>query len=421
MRIALISAHCPVGLAASTCGEPRQPSSLARALAGQGHRVTLYTRCESEDRPRTAILSGRVCIEHIPAGPARPLSDDQLAKHMPEFAGHLADRWQAKGPDIVHAFSWTSGLAALGAVRGSDTPVVQTFESLGSTRRRLGGDESVSAGRIRLEAAIGRQVDAVLANSAEEVAELARLAVPKSAIQVVPCGVDTGIFVPDGKRAAKGARHRLVAVAQEDRPRGLETMVRALVHLHDAELIIVGGPDGRHLPRSGPFRELARVAGALGVRSRIKFAGEVTGATLAELLRSADIAVSASPYEPSGLAALQAMACGTPVIVSAVGGHLDAVIDGTTGLLVPPLDPAALARQLRRLLATPALLEGYGIAAADRARSRYAWERIGSETLAVYQRLLTAKMPAPAVAEKEPDYLADDGYAESDRAVAALA
>jgi glycosyltransferase involved in cell wall biosynthesis len=423
MRIALISAHCPVGPAAGTCGEPRQPSSLARALAGQGHRVTLYTRCESQDHLRTGILSGRVSVEIVPAGPARPLSDDQLARHMPEFAAYLADRWQARRPDIVHAFSWMGGLAALGAVRGSGTPVVQTFESLGSTQRRLGGDESVSAGRIRLEAAIGRQVDAVLASSTEEAGELARLAVPRSAIQVVPCGVDTGVFTPapEGKRAAKGAKHRLVAVAAEDRPRGVETILRALAQVHDAELIITGGPDGKHLPRSGPFRELAKLADGLGVRSRVKFAGEVTGASLAALLRSADIAVSASPYEPSGLAALQAMACGTPVVVSAVGGHLDAVIDGTTGLLVAPLDPAGLARQLRRLLATPALLEGYGIAAADRARSRYAWERIGSETLAVYQRLLTAKMPAPAVAEDEPDYLADTAYDEADRAVAAFA
>ncbi len=419
MRIALISAHCPVGPASASCNEPLQPSSLACALAGLGHRVTVYTRCQSQDRPRAAILGGRVSVEHIPAGPARPLGDDQVAVHMPEFAAYLADRWQTKRPDIVHGFSWTGGLAALGAVRGS-TPVVQTFESLGSTRRRLGGDESVSVGRVRLEAAIGRQAAAVLARSTEEAAELARLGVPKAAIQVIPCGVDTGLFAPEGKRAAKGAKHRLVAVAAADRPLGLETIVRALAQVHDAELIIVGGPDARHLPRSGVFRELARLADAMGVRDRVKFAGEVTGATMAALLRSADVAVSASPYEPSGLAAIQAMACGTPVIMSAVGGHRDAVIDGTTGLLVAPLNAGMLARQLRGLLATPALLQGYGIAAADRARARYSWERIGKETLAVYQRLLAAKTSAVAAAE-DADYVAEDSYAEADHRVAALA
>ena len=262
--------------------------------------------------------------------------------------------------------------------------------------------------------------DAVLANSTEEAAELARLGVPKSAIQVVPCGVDTGMFAPDGQQAAKGAKHRLVAIASADRPLGLETVVRALAQVHDAELVIAGGPDGQHLPRSGAFRDLARLADALGVRNRVRFAGEASGATLAALLRSADIAVSASPYEPTGLAAIQAMACGTPVIMSAVGGHRDAVIDGTTGLLVAPLNSGLLARQLRRLLATPALLQGYGIAAADRARSRYSWQRIGNETLAVYQRLLTAR-PCSQAALEDADYLTGDSYAEADRRVAALA
>ncbi|MGO8959472.1 MAG: glycosyltransferase [Streptosporangiaceae bacterium] len=420
MRIALVSAHCQAVPAETACSEALLPSSLACALAGLGHRVTLYTRCERQDRPRAAILGGRVSIEQIPAGPVRPLRDDELALHMPAFAAHLADRWQAKRPDVVHAFSWTSGLAALGAVRGGGTPVVQTFESLGSTQRRLGGDESVSVGRVRLEAAIGRQVAVVLASSTEEAAELCRLAVPKSSIQVIPYGVDTGLFSPDGKSAAKGARHRLVAVAPADRPLGLQTVVRALAQVNDAELVIAGGPDGRHLPRSGAFREVARLADALGVRSRVKFAGEVTGASLAALLRSADIAVSAAPYEPSGLAAIQAMACGTPVIASAVGAHLDAVIDGTTGLLVAPLNAGLLARQLRRLLATSALLQGYGIAAADRARSRYSWPRIGNETLATYQRLLAAK--AAAAAAEDADYRADDDdYAEPDRLVAAFA
>jgi glycosyltransferase involved in cell wall biosynthesis len=150
----------------------------------------------------------------------------------------------------------------------------------------------------------------------------------------------------------------------------------------------VGGPDSRHLPRTGPFRELAQLAAELRIRGRVKFAGEVAAAKLPALLRSADVIVSAATYEPSGLRAIQAMACGTPVIVSAVGAHRDAVIEGTTGLLIAPENPAMLAHRVRRLLATPALLTAWGIAAADRARSRYSWERIGRETAAAYERCL---------------------------------
>ena len=96
--------------------------------------------------------------------------------------------------------------------------------------------------------------------------------------------------------------------------------------------------------------------------------------------------VSTSPHETSGTVSLQAMACGTPVIAPPVGGHMDAVVDGTTGILVPPGRPALLAQRIRQLLAHPMLLEAYGVAAADRVRSRYSWDRIADETLAVYDR-----------------------------------
>ena len=104
------------------------------------------------------------------------------------------------------------------------------------------------------------------------------------------------------------------------------------------------------------------------------------------LLRSADLVVSTCQYEPSGTTSLQAMACGTPVIAPPVGGHMDAVVDGTTGILIPPDRPALLAQRIRQLLAHPMLLEAYGVAAADRVRSRYSWDRIAGETLAVYDR-----------------------------------
>jgi glycosyltransferase involved in cell wall biosynthesis len=106
------------------------------------------------------------------------------------------------------------------------------------------------------------------------------------------------------------------------------------------------------------------------------------------LLRSADLVVSTCQYEPSGTTSLQAMACGTPVIAPPVGGHVDAVVDGTTGILIPPGRPALLAQRIRQLLAHPMLLEAYGVAAADRARSRYSWDRIAGETLAVYDRAI---------------------------------
>ncbi len=205
MRIAIITAHSPLARAAGQDGQLIDPVALARALAGHGHRVTLYARAEDGVSPRTAILGAGVSVEHIKAGPARSLSAESAARYMPELAAALADRWRTRQPDVVHALSWTAGLAAIGAVRGTDIPVVQSFGSLASIERRQ-ARRDVSAARVKLEASIGRTVSMVLATSEEEAGELARLAVPRSAIRVIPAGIDAEHFCPEDSRA-KGHRH----------------------------------------------------------------------------------------------------------------------------------------------------------------------------------------------------------------------
>ncbi len=403
MRIAIITAHSPLARTADRTGQ-LDPVALACGLAGLKHRVTLYARAEDAAAPRTAILGAGVSVEHISAGPARELTPEHAARYLPEMAAALADRWRAKSPDIVHAFSWTAGLAAIGAVRGTSIPVVQTFGSLASIERRQ-ARASVSAARISLEASMGRTVAMVLAASQEEAGELARLAVPRSVIRVIPVGVDDAVFCPADARARVSPAARLVAVA-DDQARGLQSVIRALPHLATAKLTIAGGPDARHMPRSGPFRELVQLAAALHVRDRVTFAGELADADLAELLRTADVMVSAAAYAPSGQAVVQAMACGVPVVASAVGGQRDAVLDGTTGVLVAPEHPAMLVQRLRALLAQPAMLQGYGIAAADRIRSRYAIDRISQETAAAYDRCL-ATSADDVVSEDESDEAED--------------
>jgi glycosyltransferase involved in cell wall biosynthesis len=411
MRIAMITALSPLTPIAGH-GRQLQPAVLARALAGHGHRVTLYARTQDPVAPGTAILGAGVSVEHIKAGPARRLVAEECARYMPEVAADLADRWRAKAPDVVHAFSWTAGLAAIGAVRGSGIPVVQSFESLGSIERRQAGLD-VCGARVRLEASIGRTAAAVLASSEEEADELARLAVPKSVIRVIPAGTDTINVRPENVRAKSSDKPRLLAFA-DDQARGLATVIRALAQLPAVRLTIIGGPDARHLPRSGPFREVAQLATELRVRSRVTFAGEVGEAEESALLCSADVMVSATSYDPTGLAAIRAMSCGLPVIASAVGGQRDAVIDGITGFLVAPEHPAMLVQRLHALLARPAMLQAYGIAAADRARSRYCIDRIGQETAAAYERCL------PRTAAREDEF-ADTEEADDLRRVAAFA
>ncbi len=194
--------------------------------------------------------------------------------------------------------------------------------------------------------------------------------------------------------ARKGAKARVITFASVPDAAGVDSVIRAIAQLPGVELVIVGGPDARHLPKSGPFRELAKLASALRIRSRVTFAGQPDAADLPALLRSADVMASAAPHEPDGLAAVQAMACGLPAVVAGVGAHRDAVVDGINGLLVAPRHPAMLAHRLYHLLSKPALLQAYGIAAADRASSRYGIDRIARETIATYERCLKSRTAA---------------------------
>ena len=397
MRIALV-AHTGSPLTPATGQEPAsQAASIAahaRGLARLGHRVTVYARRDSRALPGSAILAPRVTVEHVTAGPPVPLSGADLADNVAEFSDELAQRWRRNPPDVIHAYFWTSGLAALAAARGRGIPLVQTFGTLGVAERRHGGAADGNDVRIRLEGCLARSARAVLAGTGTEAADLVNMGVPRAAVTVVPRGVDTAEFAPEGPVARRGARPRLLAVVtQLDAQQGLGTLLRMLTRVPGAELVIAGGPPRSQLRKDETYRDLTALAERLGVADRVSFHGKVAHGGLPALLRSADLLVSAVPYEPAGAVALAAMACGTPVAAPAAGAYADAVLDGTTGVLIPRGRPELFARRVRDLLASPLRLEAFGIAAADRATARYSWDRISRETLAAYERCVQ-----PAVA-----------------------
>ena len=420
MRIALVASQSSSPRPQDAAGPGQRVTSLAEALGRLGHQVTLYAPNGSPALPAKATLAPGVTIEHLPGGRAgsRRSSGDEPALDIPAFSDHLARRWRQDPPDVAHAHFWTSGLAALAGARGLNLPVVQTFQSLGalhsdgsyrpagtsrpgrgsgaarrgtaahSSRRAGAAGRQQDAGhqlaRIRLEVCLARNANAVLATSSEQMTKLAGLGVPRASIRVVPWGVDTGRFAPEGPVAKRNGRPRLLAVRQSADEPGLDTVIRALAEIPDAELLIAGGPSG-----SGPAnQDLAGLARDLGVANRITFTGDVSRTHLPALLRSADLLLSGEWEDPSGTVALQAMACGTPVAASVDGVVGDAVIDGTTGFLVPPGQPSVLARRIRHLFASPMQLGAFSVAAVDRARSRYSWDRIGRETVQAYERCL---------------------------------
>jgi glycosyltransferase involved in cell wall biosynthesis len=308
-----------------------------------------------------------------------------------------------------------------------DLPVVQTFHALGSVKRRhQGADDTSPPGRVAAERAVAGRVDRVVATCSDEVFELARLGAPRRRTTVVPCGVDIAAFSPDGPVRPRTERPRLVALGRLVRRKGVDEVIAALRRLPEVELLVAGGPPpsaelGAALRRDPDVRRLQQAAVAAGVADRVRLLGAVARPDVPALLRSADAVVCVPWYEPFGIVPLEAMACGRPVVASAVGGIQDTVVDQVTGLLVPPRRPDAVAAALRTLLATPTRALAFGIAGRDRVLARYGWDRIADCTLAVYEEVLAERAGRPAPERVDDPSGEQDDYRDDDSAVLGVA
>jgi glycosyltransferase involved in cell wall biosynthesis len=392
MRIDLVSEHASP-LAAiggvDAGGQNVHVAALAAGLAARGHQVTVHTRRDDADLPDRVRTAAGYDVAHVPAGPATVIGKDQLLQHMGTFAEVLHAEWSATRPDVVHAHFWMSGLASVQAAAGLGLPVLQTFHALGSVKRRHQGNADTSPEqRIDLERGLCADVDHVVATCSDEVFELLRLGADRHRISVVPCGVDPVLFTPRGPVADRPAdRRRLLSVGRLVRRKGFGNVISALAELPGVELLIAGGPETEELDADLEAIRLRALAARLGVADRVRLLGRVDRAELPALLRSADAVVCVPWYEPFGIVPLEAMACGVPVVATAVGGLIDTVVHGMTGLHVPPRRPDRLAAALRELLADNQLRQRLGAAGVERARRRYTWERVAESTLDVYTQV----------------------------------
>ncbi|WP_433306299.1 glycosyltransferase [Actinoplanes sp. CA-030573] len=395
MRIAMISEHASP-LAAlggvDAGGQNAHVAELSAALAADGHDLRIYTRRDGPDLPDVVPVGARVDVVHVPAGPAEPLPKDELLPHMGAFAAWMAEDWADHRPDVAHAHFWMSGLATVTAARAWDVPVVQTYHALGSVKRRHQGSADTSPPqRIGYERALGRAVDQIVVQCNDEIAELVRIGAPRSRMVLIPSGVNADRFNPDGPVAPRGDRPRILTVARLVERKGVEDLIQALRKVPRAELVVVGGPPAGELAGDPYARRLLAVADRCRVADRVRLVGGVAAHEMPAWYRSADVLAATPWYEPFGLTALEAMACGVPVVASAVGGLVDTVVDGVTGDLVPPRDPGTLALTLRRLLSDDNRRISYGAAAVDRAARSYAWPRVADRLTSTYQELVDAR------------------------------
>jgi glycosyltransferase involved in cell wall biosynthesis len=386
MRIALVSEHAnPLAVVGGVDagGQNVHVAALAGGLVERGHEVTVYSRRDNTSTPLRVTAPEGYVVEHVPAGPPADVPKDELLQYMPAFGDHLRRRWSEEPVDLAHAHFWMSGVATVQAARATGVPVLQTFHALGTVKRRQQGSRDTSpSARIALERRLCRTVDRVIATCRDEVAELRRMGMPEQSASVIPCGVDTDAFRPTP--APKVDHPRLLVIGRIVERKGVGNVIEALAQLPGVELLIAGGPATDLLDTDPEVQRLREVARRLGVADRVRFLGAVSRRDVPALTCSSDVVVAVPWYEPFGIVPVEAMACGRPVVGSAVGGLLDTVVPGVTGELVPPRRPDLLAPVLRKLLDDPARRTAYGRAGRARAVQTYQWRQVVAATEDVY-------------------------------------
>lgn len=394
MKVALVGPHPPVdvhGVVADGTSDERRLRGLASSLTQLGNDVTVFTRSTAGVGAARVRTAAGYLVAALPAGVGADGGDEDDVACMGELARGLDDSWTTARPDVVHADSWTYGIAAQLAANHHGVPTVHTFLALSSVQQRRQNRRVGSDDRVRMEKALARNASWVTASCSEDVDELMRLGRPRGRTSVLARGIDTDVFSVEGPVAARTEAHRVLVVARNLRPhKNIDVVIRAMTLLTGTELVVVGGPPRGELSSDAEASRLHRLAVELGVAGRVHFTGVVPLAEMPALLRSADVLVCASAYEPFGLPVVEAMACGVPVVASNTGGMVDTVVQDVTGLLLPTVSPRAVAQAVRNVLRQGVLRRGMGFAGRARVASRYGWERVGRDTEVVYERLVAS-------------------------------
>ncbi|WP_447978263.1 glycosyltransferase [Candidatus Nitrospira bockiana] len=427
-QIALISEHAsPLSvLGGVDCGgQNLYVGQVAKGLAAMGYDVDVFTRRDSEILPETAEWVNGVRIVHVPAGPASFVRKEELLPYMEEFTEYVLKfcRCQRKAYDLIHANFWMSGLVAAELKKKLGIPFVITFHALGRVRRlhQRQADEFPDA-RFEIEDRIVLEADHVVAEAPQDEEDLIRLYNADPAkITIIPCGFDPTELWPISKALARISLglppdSRVILHVGRMVPRkGIETVIRGFAcllrdHGVQAKLLIVGGESDEPDPAVTPeIARLQAVARDEGVTEHVTFVGRRGRDTLKYYYSAADIFVTTPWYEPFGITPVEAMACGTPVVGSNVGGIKFTVRDSETGYLVPANNPQALAEKLAHLYGHPKLLTVFSRQAVQRANDLFTWQKVTNALSALYETVLLANQPERC---KEPDQLAavDQGF-----------
>jgi D-inositol-3-phosphate glycosyltransferase len=430
-KIALISEHAspiaPLG-GVNNGGQNVYVAHIARSLAALGYVVDIYTRKDHQSLPDVKEWLPDVNIIYVPAGPAEYVPKEELFQYIDLFAENTINQFkQQKQPyDIVHANFWMSGWVALQIKHKLHIPFVVTFHALGRVRRQHQGEnDSFPDVRFEIEERIAQEADRIIAECPQDEEDLIELyGADPERISIIPCGFDIKEISPVAKKTARKKlnlplNERILLQLGRMVPRkGVDNAIRGLARLiHDhnipARLVIVGGETGE--PGSPPATELERlkaVADEEGVSDQVIFIGQKPRQELKFYYSAADVFISTPWYEPFGITPVEAMACGTPVIGSNVGGIKYTVVHNKTGFLVEPNDPEALAAYAARLFSDPALIDQFGRHGIQRVNNHFTWRKVARAIADLYEEVVTADTGVELV-DIEQLLLIDQSFTEA--------
>jgi len=387
---------------------------VSRRLARAGVEVEIFTRATSSDMPRTVEVVPGVWVKHVLAGPFEGLAKEDLPAQLCAFTQGVL-RAEAQHPpgwyDLVHSHYWLSGQVGWLAKERWGVPLVHTAHTLAKVKNAslAAGDRPEPMTRVIGEEQVVGEADRLVANTRAEAHDLrTSYGAPPERLVVVEPGVDLDRFRPApagrGEQVRRRARRAfglpetgpvVTFVGRLQPLKAPDVLLRAAAELRRREpelaapltVVVAGGPSGTGLEHPTALSELA---GSLGISSQVRFLPPQPANTLPDLYRASDLVAVPSYNESFGLVALEAQACGTPVVAAAVGGLVTVVQDGCSGLLVDGHDPAEWARVLARLLAAPAWRAELARGAVAHARN-FSWDRTAEGLLAVYREAVAER------------------------------
>ena len=417
MRVALISFHTsPLATLGGkdTGGMNVFVREIARELAHQGVQVDVFTRSQSTRTLRIdPRLAPGVRVIHVPAGPEEPVRKDELFQYVPAFADWMCEfaaRESAEGEalgryDLIHANYWLSGLVAERLRECWGTRFVMTFHTIAEMKNQIAQRPQDLEGDLRLsqECHLCYSADRITASTTVEKGQLVHmLGAGSSKIRIVPPGVDLSRFSPIEQKYAKNVigvprdRRMILFTGRIERLKGIDTLLHAVALLrekrtdfdwHNLCVSLIGGdPSEQGQRENEDMARLHALREELGLLDLVAFLGARDQDSLQFYYAAADVLVMPSHYESFGMVALEAMACGTPVVVSDVGGLQELVKHNRTGMRVKVGDVAAMAHALEILLEDPALRRRMGHSASCYAED-FSWPKIVAKLLAVYREV----------------------------------